>query len=281
MNYQNINWNDVWTEQIKRHQQSRNRKECASIWEDKDRAKKFWEMSQRNNQKRARKTIKSLRITADSKVLDIGAGPGSLAIPLARKVRSVTAVEPSKGMIEVLEENMDQYGCENISIVKKRWEDIDIEKDLDGPYDVIIASFSLGMPDIRKAIEDMQAVSCGYIYLYWFAGETSWDLHSKIIWPQLHGNEYHINPKCDVLYNVLYQMGIYPDMETFTLGRTETYSSLDAAVDGLSDHFSLENHEQRMILEEYLKKNLKKENGNYIYDAGSTRVKMWWNTQDK
>jgi hypothetical protein len=146
---------------------------------------------------------------------------------------------------------------------------------------VIIASFSLGMPDIRKAIEDMQAVSCGYIYLYWFAGETSWDMHSRKIWPRLHGTEYHITPKCDVLYNVLYNMGIYPNMETFTLGRTENYSSMNEAVEELSNHFAISNDEQRAILEQYLEENLKKDNGNYLYDAGSTRVKIWWNTQEK
>jgi ubiquinone/menaquinone biosynthesis C-methylase UbiE len=280
MKHHNIDWSKVWTEQMKRHQQCSNRKECASIWEEKESAKRFWEMSQRDNQKRARETIRSLHITPRSRVLDIGAGPGTLAIPLAEKVKSVTAVEPSKGMIEVLEENMAEYGCDNISIVKKKWEEIDISQDLDGPYDVIIASFSLGMPDIHKAIEDMQAVSCGYIYLYWFAGETSWDTHSKKIWPQLHGAEYHITPKCDVLYNVLYNMGIYPDVETFTLGRTETYSSLDEAVERLSNHFSLADNKQRAVLEQYLEENLKKENGNYIYDASSTRVKMWWRTSE-
>jgi ubiquinone/menaquinone biosynthesis C-methylase UbiE len=224
--------------------------------------------------------MSGLNITPESRVLDIGAGPGTLAIPISKKVKHVTAVEPSNGMIEVLEENMADYSRNNISIIKKKWEDIDIEKDLDGPYDVIIASFSLGMPNIRKAIEDMLAVASGYIYLYWFAGNTSWDEHSIEIWPKLHGTEYYITPKCDVLYNVLYQMGIYPNMEIFTLGRTETYATLDEAVDNLSSHFSLKDEEQKKILEQYLEEKLKKENGNYIYDARSRRVKIWWNTQD-
>ncbi|WMW24285.1 hypothetical protein RE474_09280 [Methanolobus sediminis] len=82
-------------------------------------------------------------------------------------------------------------------------------------------------------------------------------------------------PKCDVLFNVLYQMGIHPNMETFTLGRTEAYETLDEAVDNLSSHFSLKNDDQKKILEQYLEKTLQKENGNYIYDACSKRVKIW------
>ncbi len=279
MDYNSIDWSDVWIEQMKRHLESGNKKK-SSIWEDKKSAKRFWEMSQKDNQKRARETIKSLQITPQSRVLDIGAGPGTLAIPLSEKVKHVTAIEPSKGMIEVMEENMTEYGRDNISIVKKRWEDIDVENDLDGPYDTIIASFSLSMPDIRKAIEDMQSASSGHIYLYWFAGDTSWDVHSKKIWPQLHGKEYHCTPKCNIIYNLLYQMGIYPSMETFTLGRTEIYTDMDEAIDDLANHFSLTTEKQREILEQYLEENLRKENGNYIYDARSTRVKMWWNTQN-
>jgi len=281
MDPQDIDWNDVWKEQIRQHQKSSNRKECASIWEEKDAARRFWNMSLTDNQKRAKETIKCLHITSESRVLDIGAGPGSLAIPLSKKVEHITAVEPSTGMIEVLEENMAEYGCDNIDIIKKRWEDIDVKNDLEGPYDVIIASFSLGMPDIRKAIEDMQAVSSGYIYLYWFAGERSWDTYSKEIWPKLHGKEYYPGPKCDVLYNVLYQMGIYPNMETFTLGRTETYSSMDEVMNDLSSHFALENDKQEKILEQYLESKLKNEHGNYIYDARSTRVKVWWKTGER
>ncbi|WP_407357185.1 class I SAM-dependent methyltransferase [Methanolobus sp. WCC5] len=281
MNYHNIDWNDVWTEQMKRHHESGNRKESTSIWEEKESAKRFWEMAQRDNRKRSNDIISSLHIKPESRVLDIGAGPGTLAIPLAEKVKHITAVEPAMGMIEVLEEKIAEYGYSNISIVKKKWEDIDLSHDLDGPYDVIIASFSLSMPDIRKAIEDMQAVSCGYIYLYWFAGDRPWDRYAREIWPKLHGNEYSIMPKCDVLYNVLYLMGIYPHMETSTLGHTEVYPTLDDAMKRLSNHFSIVNDEQKAILEQYFEENLKIEDTGYVHDAGSTRVKMWWNTQEK
>ncbi|SFM30443.1 class I SAM-dependent methyltransferase [Methanolobus profundi] len=280
MNHQDIDWGNVWTEQMRMHLESGNRKECASIWEEKESAKRFWEMSLRDDQKRAREVISALEITPDSRVLDIGAGPGSLAIPLSEKVGHVTAVEPSKGMIEVFEDNITEYKRDNISLIKKRWEDIDVEKDLDGPYDVIIASFSLGMPDIRRAIEDMLSVASGKVYLYWFAGNTARDEHFREIWPKLHGTEYCQKPHCDILFNLLYQMGIHPNMEVFTLGRTEVYESLEDAVDKLSFHFSLENDVHKQVMEEYLENVLKKENGNYIFDGSTRRVRIWWDTQN-
>ena len=280
LDYRKINWANVWTDQMKKHLESGNRKECASIWEEKESAKRFWEMSLRDNQKRARDVISDLDITPDSKVLDIGAGPGSLAIPLSEKVKHVTAVEPSKGMIEVFEDNIAEYNRDNISLIKKKWEDIDVENDLHGPYDIIIASFSLGMPDIQKAIEDMLAVASGKVYLYWFAGSNSRDEHFIELWPKLHGTEYYSKPHSDILYNVLYQMGIYPNMEVFTFDRKESYESLEEAVANLSDHFALGNDEHRIILKEYLQEKLKKENGNYIYDGSTRRVRIWWDTEN-
>ncbi|WP_166427271.1 class I SAM-dependent methyltransferase [Nonomuraea mesophila] len=37
---------------------------------------------------------------ADSRVLDLGCGPGTIAIPLARRVRSVLAVDPAREMLD-------------------------------------------------------------------------------------------------------------------------------------------------------------------------------------
>lgn len=41
-------------------------------------------------------------LTPDSSMLDIGAGPGSFTIPFAQHIKSVTAIEPSKGMVAFL-----------------------------------------------------------------------------------------------------------------------------------------------------------------------------------
>jgi hypothetical protein len=113
-------------------------------------------------------------------------------------------------MCSVMREKMAEFGFKNISVVQKRWEDVDVEKDLQPPYDVVVASFSLGMQDIRAAILKMMQASSRYVYLYHFAGPTTWDLQWQELWPKMHGRPYQPGPKCDVLYNVLYQMGIYP-----------------------------------------------------------------------
>ena len=76
-------------------------------------------------------TLDGLTVTRDSRVLDIGAGPGTLAIPLAPRVKEVTAVEPGAGMVSILQERAAREGITNIRCIQKRWEDVDPALDLD------------------------------------------------------------------------------------------------------------------------------------------------------
>jgi SAM-dependent methyltransferase len=53
--------------------------------------------------------------------LDIGAGGGRYALPLALRVKTVIAVEPSEGMRNVLQAGIAEHGISNIEIVAERW----------------------------------------------------------------------------------------------------------------------------------------------------------------
>jgi len=88
---------------------------------------------------RPEKIISKLDIDPSHTVLDIGAGPGTLTIPLAKKVKHVTVVEPSSGMLACLNENAVNEGLNNITCINKKWEDAIPGEDLD-KYDVVIAS---------------------------------------------------------------------------------------------------------------------------------------------
>ncbi|MDQ6794568.1 MAG: class I SAM-dependent methyltransferase [Chloroflexota bacterium] len=57
----------------------------------------------------------------DDTWLDIGAGAGRYALPLALTVREVIAVDPSKSMLGVLRDLMAEHDIANIRIVEGRW----------------------------------------------------------------------------------------------------------------------------------------------------------------
>jgi SAM-dependent methyltransferase len=53
--------------------------------------------------------------------LDVGAGGGRYALPLALLARNVIGVDTSESMLAVLQESMDETGIHNIRIARGRW----------------------------------------------------------------------------------------------------------------------------------------------------------------
>ncbi|HPC89164.1 MAG TPA: class I SAM-dependent methyltransferase [Methanothrix sp.] len=270
-----IDWNEVWKAQMLLSLESSPGRDCARIWESRERALAFWNMC-KNERSRIDQTVWETEVPSATGVLDAGAGQGTLAIPFAQKAAHVTAVEPAEGMRSVMREKMAEHSVSNIDIVPKRWEDVDVERDLSGPYDVVIASFSLGMQDIRAAIEKMVQASSRYVYLYHFAGPSSWDRQWQSLWPKLHGRPYRPGPKSDVLHNVLYQMGVYPNVSVFRLEHSRPYGSLDEAVADLAPQARAESEEQKAVLREYLRRALLEDGGILVMPGSSVRENMWW-----
>ena len=56
----------------------------------------------------------------DFEVLEIGAGPGTLTIPLAKKVKKVVAIESSETAVDYLKRNIKESQVGNIEIMKKK-----------------------------------------------------------------------------------------------------------------------------------------------------------------
>jgi SAM-dependent methyltransferase len=270
-----IDWNSAWKDLYEKNAECRGKGECASIWASRDRARAFLAQS-RERPDRILHDIEGLPIKADSKVLDIGAGPGTLAVPLAARVASVTAVEPAAGMAEVMSEHAREKGVTNLSIVRKRWEDVDSKKDLDGPYDIVIARHSLGMPNIRDAIKAMCEASSEWVYLFWFAGSTGWEKAMIDLWPKLHGREYRSGPKADILYNVLYSMGIYPNVETVQMDYTRKFPDIDAAVNEFREQYMISSPAQEEILRGYLQESLSKTSEGLVNSMMTNQVRLWW-----
>jgi len=280
METHSIDWNCIWREQRRRHHEANRDSADASFWDAKGAARRFYRAAQENNGERIEKTLRDLPLTDTSRVLDVGAGPGALAIPIARRVSHVTAVEPSEGMRSVFDEEIAAEGIGNIDVVPKRWEDVSVADDLSPPYDVVFASYSLDVPDIVDTVRKLEEASSRYVYIYWFAGETSWDAMSRELWPLLHGSSFASSPKCDILYNVLYSMGIYPNIETFPLRQISRFADLDEAVDHFSSKCFAVTGEQKMVLRQYLERYAGPEGDTVVVPGHSTRVKIWWKKAD-
>lgn len=267
-------WNQIWKDMMGKRRGVA--PDCADLWDEEKHARHYWETIQQLGQKRMMKTFSGLDVRRNSRVLDIGAGPGTLALPLSCKVSSISAVEPSPGMMQVLQENLSDRRIENVCCIQKRWEEVDAAAELDSPYDAVIAAFSLDMPDLRQAVQKMIRVCSGYVYLYWFSGWPSWTAYYQAVWPSLHGMPYQPSPKFDVLLRVLKQMGINPHVEFIPTHFPIRFPSLEDALEELSPEFAVRTDPQREMLARFLDSILVPEGGFFVLPHFYMAGKAWW-----
>jgi ubiquinone/menaquinone biosynthesis C-methylase UbiE len=271
---ESVDWNEVWKERMKN---SIVGKDCVGYWSNSGEAANYKKMIGGMEEDPLAIFKANMNISPSLRVLDIGAGTGRLAIPFANISTHVTAVEPSEQMLEILAEGIRRCEIKNIDCVRKRWEDVDIETDLQAPYDLVLASFSLGFPDIRDSLQKMIAASSKYICIMWFAGETSWENDFRKVMSVLSGKSDHPSmPKSDVLFNVLYQMGIYPNIKVFDFELLQHFSSLDEATDYFARKFNAPPTAQKAGLKEVLPQILKKQNGQWILSNRARNMMLWW-----
>jgi SAM-dependent methyltransferase len=269
-------WNEIWKARQSLHESSKHFNDPSHNWNLRENAERYDSSSRSEYDDRVKTTIDSLEINWNSKVLDIGAGPGTLAIPLAPLVREITAVEPGGGMVEVLKNRAEKQGFRNIACVQKRWEDIDPARDLTGQYDVVIASLSLTMEDIQLALRKMDAVSQGYVYLFWFVDMPFWERMYADLWEPLHGSEYYPGPKADCLFGVLYQLGIYANVEMLPLKKEYRFATSDEMTAFFRRRFNVTTPKQEQVLDDYLKPLMRTTGPDIVISGDSTFAKIWW-----
>jgi SAM-dependent methyltransferase len=160
-------------------------------------------------------------VAADGTVVDVGAGAGRFAIPLARSVSRVFAVEPSAAMGEALLEDARRSKLRNLTLVKARWEDVaDVHGDLVFSAHVVYSMLEIG-PFVRYL--DAAALTWAAVLVF-EESPLSW-LHP--FWPLVHDESRLPAPHLPQVVDVVSELGFGPvsvdliDIEPFELGPPE------------------------------------------------------------
>lgn len=269
-------WAEQWTRLKERHIRSIHTNNQKTFWDDPDNVSMYLENIQGDYSKMVDEQLRIIDAPPGCSVLDIGSGPGTLAVPLAKQGCNVTVIEQAPLMCQALEEYRIQQDVPLIKIINRPWEDVTCDE-LRGLFDLIISSFSLTMTDIAGTIRMIQRISSGRVYLFWFLTLPSWAQMMQDLWPELHGREYYPTPLADCLWNVLYEMGIYANLEVMEPAPPVFYESVVQAARTIAKQFECTEEWQDKIIHEYLTKNVSITPDGRILAGGEHRsATIWW-----
>ncbi|MDD5142795.1 class I SAM-dependent methyltransferase [Methanoregula sp.] len=224
--------------------------------------------------------LAAMKIMEGCRVLDIGAGPGTYAIPLAKIGCRVTVVEPSPVMRDLLATRIRKEKVKNIVVIPKRWEDVDLEE-LGEPFDAVIASFSLTMMDMGEALAKMNACCKGTVHLFWFLTEPTWAQVNRDLWPLLHGGTFPGEPTADWLWQILCEMGIYASIRPEPQVSQSRYANEGEAAEEFLQRLNCTTAAHEEILRNYLHNVLKRDGDSFVLGNGTRSAHIWWNATDQ
>lgn len=153
-------------------------------------------------------TLEMLRAMAapDESWLDIGAGAGRYALPLALRVREVTAVEPSAGMRRALRAGIDEHGLTNVRVIAGTWpEALEVLAPLPAADVALIAHVGYDIEEIGPFLAGMEAATrdrCVAVLT-----DRSPASVADPFWPLVHGEERVALPALSDLLELLHARG--------------------------------------------------------------------------
>ena len=146
----------------------------------------------------------------DASWLDVGAGGGRFALPLALRSRHVIAVEPSPGMRAVLTESMQTHGIANVELQAARWPEE--AGDLSADFS-LIAHVGYDIRSINTFLDALEAATrerCVAIMM-----DRAPSSGFTALWEQVHGERRADLPGVRELLQLLLARGALPEARLF------------------------------------------------------------------
>jgi SAM-dependent methyltransferase len=203
-------------------------------------------------------------------VLDVGAGSGRWTIPLAKRAKAVTAVEPSSAMVDNLHENIASAKLSNIQIIQASWENAIAE-----PHDITVCAHAMyASPDLASFVRKIEQYTTRTCYLAMrlppfdgIIGELSLAIYRR----------HHDSPNAIIAYNALYSIGIYANI----LAENDIYrwtdKTFEEAFTRAKRHLRLQSSNiYDTLIRDTLAKRLSLSNNCYVWPDGMRSALLWW-----
>ena len=158
-------------------------------------------------------------VTPGQVVLDVGAGGGRLALPLALEAKKVIAVEPSPSMCRVLREAAIEFDVTNVEVIESSWLDAQVPQ-----ADLALCCHVLYViQDIEAFVRKLEQHAKRILVIVYQAPPQS---QIYPLWEPIHSVPRSPLPSLPEFLEVLTQLGVEPDIHVVHTERNRGFESL-------------------------------------------------------
>lgn len=206
--------------------------------------------------------------------LDVGAGFGALALPLARRLDRVTALEPAPAMAAALRRSAARAGLANVTVVEAAWGETTL-----APHDLVVCAHvgpllgpgSTLLPALphlaRRAVVLVREAAGGDEKFYY-----------PELYPRLLGRSYGERRPCRDAETqaALAALGITPVVTPIEYRSDQPFDTLDDACEFWMTYMGLDGDEPRTFLRAFLGARLRREGDGLVAPLRKRAAVLWW-----
>jgi hypothetical protein len=204
--------------------------------------------------------------------LDVGAGCGALALPLAERLRRVTALEPAPAMAAALREAARARGLANLEVVEAAWGEVPVP-----PHDLVLCAHvgELLRPD-AAFLREARSLASRWVVAIRDAGPGEDKFFFGELYPRLLGQPY--GPGCDYRETLegLAALGITPTIRRIRYRSDQPFADLEEACEFWEEYLGVGGPSVRATLREFLVARLTREGSGWLAPYSKDAAVIWW-----
>ncbi|CAG1001595.1 hypothetical protein GPROT1_03936 [Gammaproteobacteria bacterium] len=204
--------------------------------------------------------------------LDIGAGCGSLAIPLAKAGKTVTALDASPAMINILKYEIKKQGLKGIKPVVSEW-----DKAAPKPHDAVLcANVPTLLSEPEKNLKRMDSLARKAVFIIENADPHGDKFYYSELYPLLFNKPFGERADYFRTYSALHSLGIYANVQIIDYDFDQPFTGMEEALEFWKEYIGIVTEEHDRKLREFLDKKLVRKKGQLLAKFHKKSAVIWW-----